>query len=83
MTETQTETKTESRFAGRHKASDILGISSAAMLLVQRDGFLPPECVPCGKVYWQIKVLKARRAEVREWLAQTYPDHVHKLIVSE
>jgi hypothetical protein len=74
---------TESRFAGRYRAADILGISSGAMLILQRDNILPPDCLSCGRIAWKIKDLEEHRDKVRTYLSITYPHLVEKLIVSE
>jgi hypothetical protein len=76
-------TKAKSRFMGRVAASDYLGVSSQAMLLMMRDGILPPDCLSCGRIAWHVNVLEAKRDEVRQWLSEHYPDLVHKLITSD
>jgi hypothetical protein len=60
------------RWADRSHTLEILGISNAALILLQRDGVLPPDCVTCGRIRWKITELHARRDEVRQYLIDRY-----------
>lgn len=60
------------RWADRSHTLEFLGISNAALILLQRDGVLPPDCVSCGRIRWKIRELEARRDEVRQYLMDRY-----------
>ena len=80
---TTTDETTRQKWAGKHSAAQMLGISTGAISVLMKDKVLPPDCLTCGKIVWRIEELAERRNEVREYLRSTYPDMVQKLIVSE
>ena len=59
-------------WANVSKTCELLGITGAALLLLQRDRVLPPDCAGCGRIRWDVEELTARRDEVREYLMQRY-----------
>lgn len=69
-------------WADRKRAIEVLGISGPALLLLQRDRVLPPDCALCGRIRWREDELRARREEVRAYLARTYPDSKDDLLHS-
>lgn len=60
------------RWANRETTLRMLGISNAALILLQRDGVLMPDCVSCGRIRWRITELEERREEIRAYLVDRY-----------
>lgn len=60
------------RWADRSATLEILGVSNAALILLQRDGVLPPDCVTCGRIRWKITDLEERRDEIHQYLIDRY-----------
>jgi hypothetical protein len=59
-------------WTNRTGACEILGISNAALILLQRDKLLPPDCQACGRIRWRVVELHERREALRLHLQQKY-----------
>jgi hypothetical protein len=60
------------RWVNRDATLQLLRVSNAALILLQRDDVLSPDCVSCGRIRWKITELEERRDEIRQYLVDRY-----------
>ena len=69
-------------WSNRGQTAEILGISNIALILLQRDKVLPPDCAACGRIRWRTEELHTRRAELREYLNGKYGYRRGELVIT-
>lgn len=69
-------------WANRQQTQQILGISNAALILLQRDKVLKPDCITCGRIRWKRADLHRRRDEIRQYLIEHYGTVDSDLVMS-
>lgn len=66
-------------WVGTTGAMELLGVTGSGLLLLQRGGYIPPDCRQCGRIRWRADDLLAQRGELRSWLLEHYPEQVNEL----